>query len=325
MPEKINCGVTKNKKGQRYGTAQECMDKGQVRYYGRMSAPADVLGEDLLNKPKFMSKAQKKKLSADIHETLEQYERHMVPTKEERAQAKYMKKTFKRLDPIIEQAKADETKTKAKADKIREKEEARAHAKEQLALNKARAKTEALEAKETARVALEKAKALMSKHESVARALTPHVSHDLHPDKCNKYIKKVEKLENENTRLQDKIIDMQNNVVKLKSKVGVRFEDPDPVKRKIPEFREPGKKDYNAYIQPSEEIKRILRDKTHTVWEKVKLSKYERQVKSEYDALGKARDSGLITTEELKKAEIRGVDILNQIFKILTPSKIILG
>ena len=60
---KINCGVHENKKNERRGTMQECVDKKQVRYYGVKTIDKILLNE--LNKRK---KPEKKLSSYNLHE-----------------------------------------------------------------------------------------------------------------------------------------------------------------------------------------------------------------------------------------------------------------
>lgn len=60
---KINCGVHENKKNERRGTMQECVDKKQVRYYGVKTIDKILISE--LNKKK---KPEKKLSSYNLHE-----------------------------------------------------------------------------------------------------------------------------------------------------------------------------------------------------------------------------------------------------------------
>ena len=236
MPDKINCGVTKLKKGERYGTAQECLEKGQVKYYGRFAAPAGLLGEDLVKKAKKLTKAQKKALivtkeqeDAEHERELEQIRKEALEDaearrlqkiwdKEERLENKRIKEEaeLKRLEDEVRQAVAkaelDEIKKQRAQDRKRDEKEAKAKAKEQAEkerLDKLQKEREEKERDETAKEIRKKLGHAMMK--SMGKAFEPSIGHDLHPEKLEKCRKEVDKLEKENLSLQNEVVDMQND------------------------------------------------------------------------------------------------------------------
>ena len=233
MPDKINCGVTKLKKGERYGTAQECLEKGQVKYYGRFAAPAGLLGEDLVKKAKKLTKAQKKALivtkeqeEAEHQRELEQIKKEALEDarahkelkkflKEEALENKRIKEEaeLKRLEDEVRQAVAkaelDETKKQRALDRKRDEKEAKAKAKEQ-------AEKERLDKLQKEREEKKQEKTLADTRKRLelgmmGKAFEPHVGHDLHPEKLEKCRKEVAKLEKENLSLQNEVVDMQND------------------------------------------------------------------------------------------------------------------
>ena len=308
MPDKINCGVTKLKKGERYGTAQECLDKKQVKYYGRFAAPAGLLGEDLVKKPKKLTKAQKKALIVTKEQEDAEHERELEQIKKEAledAEARRLEKIWrreeklenkrikeeaelKRLEDEVRQAVAKEeleqTKKQRALDRKRDEKEAKVKAKEQAEkerLEKQQKEQEEKERDEKAKEIRKKLGHAMMK--SMGKAFEPHASHDLHPEKLEKCRKEVDTLEKENMKLNDEIIDMQNDKAVTDDKMSDHTKRLAKRLAKIKELEED-----NVYYRreidvlksrpPESKIDQILRKSISNMGEYLELMRYNDQI-----------------------------------------------
>lgn len=312
MPDKINCGVTKLKKGQRYGTAKECLDMGQVKYYGRYAAPADLLGEDLVKKPKKLTKAQKKALIVTKEQEEEEHERELEQIRKEAledAEARRLQKIWEREERLENKKAEEEAELKRLEDEVREavaKEEAKAKVRELAEIKKQRALDRKREEKEAKNREKEKAKKEREEKAEkeredrerektladtrkrlelgmMGKAFEPHVGHDLHPEKLAKCRKEVDKLEKENMKLQNEVVDMQNDKATMDDKMASHTERLDKRLTKIKELEDDNKYyrhelDVLRSRPPETKIDQILRKSISNMGEYLELIRYSDRI-----------------------------------------------
>ena len=95
--EKIYCGMCKVPKGHRLGTAKECLDKGQVRYYGIEKIDLVVIKKNTVTATKVRNaetkllvlKAKGKKLKEDIQYAKTEKEKTKLTNKYDKLEQKF--------------------------------------------------------------------------------------------------------------------------------------------------------------------------------------------------------------------------------------------
>ena len=95
--EKIYCGISKVPKGYRLGTAKECLNKGQVRYYGLEKIDLVTIKKNTVNATKLRNaetkllilKAKGKKLKEEIQYAKTEKEKTKLTKKYDKLEQKF--------------------------------------------------------------------------------------------------------------------------------------------------------------------------------------------------------------------------------------------